>query len=166
MQHNRNARRAHEQEVWDGMTPVANPHWPKAGVSSAIFRRDTVLLVERAKPPLAGLWSLPGGHVEAGETVRAAASRELTEETGIEARIDGLADVLDVILSPGGTLQAHYIITVFHGQWLAGEPVPATDVSQARFVALTGLSTYRMTEGAERIIGVAYKLAESHGRGR
>jgi 8-oxo-dGTP diphosphatase len=134
-------------------------NWPKPGVSAAIFRGDSVLLVERAKPPLAGQWSLPGGHVEAGETTRDAALRELSEETGVAASIDGLADVLDVILKPEGTLMAHYVITVFHGLWLAGEPKAASDVSAARFVPLSEVGRFPLTAGAAAIIAKARRLA-------
>ena len=148
------------------MTKSEATHWPKAGVSCAIFRQACVLLVKRAKPPLAGLWSLPGGHVEAGEPVRAAALRELGEETGIKARIDGLADVLDVILAPDGKLAAHYVITVFHGQWLSGEPKAASDVSEARFFALPDLAALVMTDGAAGIVARARQLASSHAAGR
>ena len=50
--------------------------WPRCAASAAIFRGSTVLLVQRSKGALRGLWSLPGGHIEAGETARAAAVRE------------------------------------------------------------------------------------------
>ena len=50
------------------------PQWPRAAASAAIFRGQEVLLVRRGKGgPLAGLWSLPGGHIEPGEPARAAA---------------------------------------------------------------------------------------------
>jgi 8-oxo-dGTP diphosphatase len=51
--------------------------WPRCGASAAIFRNDEVLLIERAKGALKGRWSLPGGHVEPGETAKAAALREV-----------------------------------------------------------------------------------------
>ena len=77
-------------------TPMLT-HWPKCAASIAVFRGNEVLLVERAKPPRAGLWSLPGGHIEPGETASAAAAREVLEETGIAATIAGLLDVQDVL---------------------------------------------------------------------
>src|SRR5215470_13732542 len=62
--------------------------WPRCGASAAVFRGEAVLLIVRAKGALKGLWSLPGGHIEPGETARAAALREVREETAVEADID------------------------------------------------------------------------------
>ena len=59
--------------------------WPRCAASAAVLRGREVLLVERAKGALAGYWSLPGGHIEPGETARSAALREVREETGVEA---------------------------------------------------------------------------------
>ena len=135
--------------------------WPRAGVSAAIFRGETVLMVERAKPPFAGLWSLPGGHIEPGEKARDAALREVTEETGVAARIDGLAEIVDAIHAPGGVLAAHYVIAVFHGRWLANEPMAASDAAQARFVPLTDVALLSTTEGAGAVIATAWRLAKA-----
>lgn len=135
--------------------------WPRAGVSAAIFRGEAVLMVLRGKPPFAGLWSLPGGHVEPGERAREAALREIGEETGVTARIDGLAELVDAIHAPGGVLAAHYVIAVFHGAWLAGEPVAASDAAKARFVPLSEVASMPTTEGAARIVAAAWRLANA-----
>ena len=126
--------------------------WPRAAASCAVFRTDTVLLVERGKGPR-GVGSLPGGHIEPGETAKAAALRELHEETGIEADIQGLADVHDVIYrDPGGGINVHYVLTVYWGHWRAGEPQAASDVADARFVALGEIGRYALTPGAAALI--------------
>jgi len=115
-----------------------------------------VLLVRRGKGALKGLWSLPGGHIEPGETARAAAVREVREETGVEAELASLVDVHDVIVRGGdGGLVAHYLISVFCGRWLAGEPVPGGDELAARFVPLEDIDDpgrYRLTDGATEFI--------------
>jgi 8-oxo-dGTP diphosphatase len=140
--------------------------WPKAAVSAAIFRDGQVLLAERGKPPLTGIWSLPGGHVETGETVRQAALREVMEETGITAEIVGHLDVHDVIVltdddGKAGNLRAHYVLNVFYGRWLAGEPKAASDCRNARFVDVDDVAGYPLTNGAEGFIRRAYaKLYE------
>jgi 8-oxo-dGTP diphosphatase len=132
------------------------PVWPRCGASAAIFRDDRVLLVQRGKGTLIGLWSLPGGHIEAGEPARAAAIREVREETGVEAEVLGFVDVHDVILhSTGGELKAHYLIAVFWGRWLAGEPQPGPDERAADFVPVAEIEAggrYRLTEGAAALI--------------
>jgi ADP-ribose pyrophosphatase YjhB (NUDIX family) len=81
-----------------GLTEKNRPQWPRAAASAAIFRDGKVLLAQRSKPPLKGIWSLPGGHIEPGEKAIEAAHRELNEETGITADLKGLADVANVIM--------------------------------------------------------------------
>jgi ADP-ribose pyrophosphatase YjhB (NUDIX family) len=127
--------------------------WPRAAASAAIFRGDTVLLVERGSGPSAGAWSLPGGHIEPGETAAAAALREIGEETAIAAELIGLADLRDVIRrDSAGALLAHYVIAVYYGRWREGEPVAGSDSRAARFVPLDELDQYPLTEGTARII--------------
>ncbi len=131
--------------------------WPRAAASAAIFRGDRVLLVERGKPPVSGLWSLPGGHIEPGETARAAAIREVAEETDVVVEIIGIADVHDVIIrDSAGDLAAHYVLAVFFGRWAGGEPIAASDCRAARFVPVSEIGAYPLTEGAERIIQAAW----------
>lgn len=142
------------------MPPEAlkRPEWPRPAASAAIFRGDTVLIVERGKGALPGTWSLPGGHIEPGETARDAAAREVSEETGLVVTLDGLVDVHDAIFRDGdGTLKAHYVLAVFRGHCTVGEPVAATDVLDARFVAIGDIDGYRMTPGAQGVIRRAYQ---------
>jgi 8-oxo-dGTP diphosphatase len=135
-------------------------------VSAAIFRAGEVLLVERGKGAAQGLWSLPGGHIEPGETRLEAIHRELAEETGITAQILGLADAIDIILrDPEGRLTGQYLIAVHYGRWLKGEPLAASDSRNARFVPLTELCTYRLTDGALRVIETARALLDKHDDG-
>jgi len=135
---------------------AASTSWPRLGASAAIFRDDRVLVGERGKGALAGMWSLPGGHVEPGETVAEAARREVEEETGIRARILGLVDLHEVIRrrsSPAGEqVSWHYAIAVHYGVWIEGDPVAASDCRAARFVTLDELEGLRMTEGAVGLI--------------
>jgi 8-oxo-dGTP diphosphatase len=127
--------------------------WPKCGASAAIFRDNEVLLIERGKGALKGRWSLPGGHINPGETARAAALREVQEETGIEAQVCGLVDIHEVVLhSATDALSAHYLLAVFYGRWTAGEPAPSADAAAARFVPLAELERYHLTDGASALI--------------
>ena len=126
---------------------------PRAAVSAAIFRDGRVLLVQRSRPPSAGVWSLPGGHIEPGETALDAIHRELREETAIFARIAEIAGVKDVIhRTDSDVLLFHRVVIVFCGEWLSGEPEAGDDAAAVGWYdpdALAGLAT---TEGLAEIV--------------
>lgn len=104
-----------------------------------------MLLIRRAKPPVSDAWSLPGGHVEPGETMAAAAARELLEETGVIARLDTLVGVYDILPRDAeGRLIAHYGLACFTGPWLSGEALAASDAAAVQWLA------------PERFAGVAF----------
>ena len=138
--------------------------WPRAAASAAVFRDGKVLLAQRAKPPLAGIWSLPGGHIEPGEKALEAAHRELREETGIKADLKGVADVKDVILHhDDGSLRAHYVISAFFGVWLSGTARPQSDCQAVEWVAIKSLGDRPLTEGTAEIILRSAKLLSVSG---
>jgi 8-oxo-dGTP diphosphatase len=124
---------------------------PIEGASIAVIKDGSVLLVRRGRPPFAGIWSLPGGKIEAGETPRQAVSRELREETGIEAEIEGVLDKIDV---EAGVAQG-YRLTVFYGRYRAGSLAPGGDAEAARWVALREIEEMPMTEGTAVLVLLA-----------
>ena len=108
---------------------------------------------------------MPGGHIEPGERARAAALREVREEAGIAAEIAGLLDIHEVLLRDGGgELAAHYLIAVFFGRWIAGEPAAGSDAAAARFVAIDTLASYPLTDGAAALIARACQRLDGSGR--
>jgi ADP-ribose pyrophosphatase YjhB (NUDIX family) len=118
-----------------------------------VLRGRNVLLAKRGKGVLQGLWSPPGGHIEPGEAAEAAALREVSEETGVSAKLSGLLDVHEIIRrDDAGLLTAHYVLLVFYGHWLAGEPVPGDDASAAAFFPVEGLAGMPLTDGAVPLI--------------
>ncbi len=126
---------------------------PVPGVSTLTLRDGKVLLAKRAKKAGHGLWSLPGGHIETGEPARDAALRELTEETGVTARLDRLIECQDIIhRDDQGTVIFHYVISVFLCHWQHGEAVAATDVSDVMWAKACDLDNLNMTHGTAKLI--------------
>ncbi|MDH3581713.1 MAG: NUDIX hydrolase [Hyphomicrobiales bacterium] len=132
---------------------------PRPAVSAAIFRDGKVLLGQRSKPPLQGVWSLPGGHIEAGEEALAAVTRELLEETGVTADILGQAEISDVIVKgDDGSVRARYEITVFFGIWASGEPRAGSDCQAVRWADRHALDGLELTDGTAATIARAQRL--------
>ena len=103
---------------------------PVLAASIAVFRAGKVLLIQRARAPAQGLYSLPGGRIEAGETLRDGVLRELQEELALEAELVGFVDHVEHIeADETGGIRAHAVIAAFCGHWRSGEPVPSDEVS-------------------------------------
>ncbi|HVB39787.1 MAG TPA: NUDIX domain-containing protein [Terriglobales bacterium] len=145
------------------------PAQPLAGVGVVVVwrdheLRDYVLLVQRRLPPLAGWWSVPGGLIELGETARAAAAREVLEETGLEIDLGPVLTAVDRIeTAPGARIRFHYVIVDFiahprHDSVAAPVLAAATDAAQARWVRLADLDQYRLTDGLEAVLRLACKI--------
>lgn len=129
------------------------PDRPVPAVSALVFRGTTVLLVKRRDEPSRGLWSPPGGAVEVGETVEQAAARETLEETGVSVRPLRVVDVRDVILRDGeGRIHWHYVLFGVLCDHVSGEPMPATDADNARFILLQELGEYDVTPTAREAL--------------
>jgi ADP-ribose pyrophosphatase YjhB (NUDIX family) len=105
-------------------------------------RRGRLLLVRRGHPPAQGTWSLPGGRVEAGETLALAAARELAEETGLVARVGEIAGVVERI-GEG----YHYVIVDLWAELDETAPVAASDAADVRLVAVDELPALPLSPG-------------------
>ena len=125
---------------------------PVPAVGVVCLRGDEVLLIRRGTPPRQGEWSLPGGRIEPGEMATDAAIRELREETGVEARLTGLLDVVDGIFPTAGR---HYVLIDYAAEWLSGEPVAGDDALEARFVPLDQVAALIDWSETRRIIALA-----------
>ncbi|MGF1463842.1 MAG: NUDIX hydrolase [Maricaulaceae bacterium] len=110
---------------------------PIAAVGVVCVRGPEVLLVRRGRPPRDQEWSIPGGKVEWGERLAEAALRELREETGVEADVKGLIDVVDgVFPAPGPDAHHHYVLIDYAARWIAAEPRAGDDAAEAVFMPL------------------------------
>lgn len=113
--------------------PAPKAMTPVSAVGVVCFKDDEVLLIRRGRPPRQGQWSLPGGRVEPGEGVRDAALRELLEETGVQAELLGLIDVVDGVFPEAGV---HYVLIDYAARWTHGDPRAGDDAVEAVFLPM------------------------------
>jgi 8-oxo-dGTP diphosphatase len=95
-----------------------------------VSKGDAVLLGKRGKEPNRGLWVLPGGGVEFGETFATTLARELEEEAGIDVEVEGVFRVYELINPP----DEHRVIVYLTAKHLSGEPIASSDLTEVRFV--------------------------------
>ena len=135
------------------------PDRPIIGVGAVIAHECRVLLVKRGAPPLEGQWSLPGGVVELGETLRAAAVREAREETGLTVEAGELLEVFDRII-PGenGRPQYHYVLIDFLCRVTGGELRAGGDAADVTWASENELEKYKLEKPAHDVIGKAFLL--------
>ncbi|MGH6857773.1 MAG: NUDIX hydrolase [Methylocella sp.] len=134
------------------------PQRPFVGVSVAVFRAGRVLLARRAKPPYAGAFSLPGGLVEVGETLAAAALREVQEELQIDARLIAFNQFVESIdRDSAGKIRHHYVIASFAGEWIAGEAKSGPEAGETVWVLPARLAGFDCTPNIKAVVEAAQR---------
>jgi ADP-ribose pyrophosphatase YjhB (NUDIX family) len=129
------------------------PNRPLVGVGVVAVKDGRVLLIRRGKPPREGSWSLPGGRQRLGETVRETARRELREETGVDAEVTALLDVVDSITRDGaGAVAYHYTLVDFLAAWRGGEARAGGDAAEAVWADPADLEPYELWDETLRLI--------------
>ena len=135
------------------------PERPIVGVGAVIVDAGKVVLVKRRYEPLAGQWSLPGGTLELGETLKAGAAREIREETGLHVEVGPIIEVFDrIMLDDERRVRYHFVLVDYLCRPVRGELQAGSDVDDAALVAPESLGPYNLTDKARAVIARALEL--------
>ena len=111
------------------------PGAPVAAVGAVVFKDGKILTIKRAQEPSRGMWSIPGGRIELGETTREAAIREVREECSIEVEIERVLDSVDnIIRDEDGRVKYHFVIIDMLARYISGEIKASSDAAECRWV--------------------------------
>jgi len=129
------------------------PDHPRVAVGAIVIKDDRVLLVKRSKPPGEGLWAIPGGRVELGETLQQAAEREIMEEAGLTIQAKDPVYTFEVIEpDDAGRPRFHYVIVDLIAEYVEGELNPGDDVSEARWVTPQDLESLPISQSTREVL--------------
>ena len=115
---------------------------PEVAVGAVVIHDGRLLMIERAQPPGAGRWSLPGGRVEGGETLATALAREVREETGVTITVGGLCGIAERI-----DANYHFVILDFWAVPSPGEAAAADDAADVAWLTSSELTTRPLVDG-------------------
>jgi len=144
--------------------PRAYPDRPYLAVSAAIIRDGRVLVARRARGPALGIWSVPGGVVEAGETLTEALVREIEEETAMTIEPVALAGHREVVVrDQDQRVSRHFVILCFAARWISGDLRLNEELAEARWLKPVELAGLKTTEGLAEIVATAFERMETAG---
>ncbi|MSO53207.1 MAG: NUDIX hydrolase [Acidobacterium sp.] len=130
------------------------PSHPVVGVGAVVVRHGRVLIIKRAHEPRKGEWSLPGGHLDLGESLIDAVRREVKEETGLEVHPGPIIETFDrVHRDPDGRIRFHFVIVDFVCEAPSGEAVAGSDAEAVAWVTPAELDAYGVNAHAAAVIG-------------
>lgn len=136
------------------------PEHPIVGVGAVIVHAGRVLLVRRNTEPLKGEWSVPGGVLELGETLRDGAAREALEETGLLVEPTALLDVFDSIFpDPDGKTEYHFVLIDFLCRVVSGQAVAGSDVRAVKWVTADELDALSLRPSITKVAKQALAAA-------
>ena len=129
------------------------PDTPRVGVGAVVIKDERVLLVKRGIPPSEGLWAIPGGGLELGETLQEGAEREIREETGLLIRAREPIYSFDFIqYDDEGKIRFHYIVVDLRADYVDGQPRGADDALEARWFSAAELLHVKVTKNTIRLL--------------
>lgn len=135
------------------------PLHPMVSVHPIVLHNDQILLVRRANEPNKGRWSIPGGVVEVGETLKVAADREVLEECCVEIEARYVFDVVDNILADkDGSIRYHYVLIFMLAKLVNGVARPASDAADVLWAGLGDLDGLDMPPLARKVVERAFRL--------
>jgi 8-oxo-dGTP diphosphatase len=129
------------------------PESPLVGVGAVIVEKNRVLLIRRGTAPLLGEWSLPGGVLECGETLREAVVREAREETGLVVETDEMLGVYErVIRDDEGRVRYHYVLIDFLCRPISGDLKAGSDAADVRWFTRDELPALNLAYDANDVV--------------
>jgi len=142
--------------------PRAYPQRPFLAVSAAIIRDGKVLAARRARKPAIDLYTMPGGVVEAGETLFEAVMREVREETALTIEPVALAGHREAIMrDKDGRTERHFVILCFAARFVSGEIQLNDELDDARWLTLAELEGLKTTDGLAEIVTAALEIVKT-----
>ena len=137
------------------------PSRPIVGIGAIITRGGAVLLVRRGGEPQKGIWSIPGGVLQLGETLEEGVRREVREEAGLDVRVVERVEVVERILPDAtGRLEYHYILIDYLCERTGGTLRAADDAAEAAWVDRRDLDEYEITSGTIEVINRAFEVRD------
>lgn len=138
------------------------PERPIVAVGGVVIHEGRVLLVRRGQPPLEGRWSIPGGVLEAGETIADGIVRELGEETGSRVRVLELIEIYEKVLRDDqGFPKYHFVILDYACEFLEGTAKAAGDAAEVMWAIEQQLDSLALTTAAKRVIRKAFSAVRA-----
>ena len=138
------------------------PTRPILAVSLAVFRQGRVLVVRRAREPMIGRYTLPGGVVEMGEPLAGAAARELREEVGVEAEIIAFNRHVEAVEREGERVRTHFVIASFVARWTGGEARAIDEIDAVEWIDPDAPPPSPTTPGLAKILTSAARIESQH----
>jgi mutator protein MutT len=129
------------------------PDNPLVGVGAVIVEQNRVLLIRRGTAPLLGEWSLPGGVLECGETLREAVVRETREETGLVVETHEMLGVYErLIPDDEGRVRYHYVLIDFLCRPVGGDLNAGSDAADVRWFTRDELPALNLAFDANDVV--------------
>lgn len=129
------------------------PQSPLVGIGAVIVEQSHVLLIRRGQPPLLGEWSLPGGVLECGETLREAVVREAREETGLLVETGEMLGVYErLIRGDEGRMRYHYVLIDFLCRPVSGDLNAGSDAADVRWFTPDELPALNLADDTSDVV--------------